>query len=95
MRNETRQDTSFFNKKQEKQEKKKNWKNREKTLKKQGGKTGKKRKLQEILKQDLDDVSGNAENGNEFLSRFQERLKTETRTKIPHTGDKASLDRRG
>ena len=63
----------------------KNKKNMEKT-----GKTGvktpknwkkleKNRKLQEIQKQDFDKVPGNAENGNEFSTRFQEMLKTETR----------------
>ena len=39
------------------------------------------KKLQEIQKQDLDEVSGNAEKGNEFSTRFREMLKTETRTR--------------
>ena len=39
------------------------------------------RKLQEIQKQDFDEVPGNAENGNKFSARFWEMLKTETRTK--------------
>ena len=42
----------------------------------------KSRKLQEIQKEDFDKVPGNAENGNEFSTRFQEMLKTEKRTKI-------------
>ena len=69
----------------------KNKKNREKTEKNRGKntkkqekkqtKTGKNRKLQETQKQDFDEVPGNAENGNEFLARFREMLKTETGTK--------------
>ena len=54
----------------------------EKNTKKQEKKTGgKNRNLQEIQKQDFDEVLGNAENGNEFSMRFQEMLKTETITK--------------
>ena len=78
MGNKTIQETSFFNKKREKQGK--NRKNRGKNTKKQE-KIGKNRKLQEIQKQDFDKVPGNAENGNEFSTRFREMLKTETRTK--------------
>ena len=55
---------------------------------KTGGKTllkkpqeKKKKKIQEIQKRDFDKVSGNAENGNEFSTRFWEMLKTKTRTK--------------
>ena len=59
----------------------KNWKNRGKITIKKQEKTEDKKKLQEIQKQDFDEVSGNAENGNKFSTRFQEMLKTETRTK--------------
>ena len=38
------------------------------------------RKLQEIQKQDFDEITENAENGNNILTRFREMLKTETRT---------------
>ena len=47
----------------------KNWKNRGKTLKSRK-KQAKNQKLQEIQKQDLDKVPGNAENGNEFRNEF-------------------------
>ena len=54
-----------------------------KTGKKKQEKTGEKsRKLQEIQKQDFNEVPGNAENGNEFLARFREMLKTETETRF-------------
>ena len=67
MGNDTIQDTSFFNEKQEKLGK--NWKNMGKTQKK--GKNRKKnRKLQEIQKQDFGEVPGNAENGNELGNKF-------------------------
>ena len=82
MGNETIQDTSFFNEKQEKQGK--NWKNRGINTKKQEKKqekTGKNRKLQEIQKGDFDEVPGNAENGKEFSARFREMLETETETR--------------
>ena len=66
----------------------KNEKSREKTGKTGGKKhtkkekTGEKnRKLQEIQKRDFEEVPGNAENGNEFLARFQEMLKPETETR--------------
>ena len=62
MGNLTIQETSFFNDKREKQGK--NWKNRGKITKKQE-KTGKNRKLQEIQKQDFDEILENAGNGNE------------------------------
>ena len=67
----------------------KNLKNRGKKTGKQGGKQYKKtvekkqeknRKLQEIQKRGFDEVLGNAENGKEFLARFREMLKTETRS---------------
>ena len=69
MGNETRQDTSFFNKDE---------KNREKNSKNRGG-NPKNRKLQEIHEQDFDEVPGNAENGNKISTRYQKMLKTETR----------------
>ena len=58
----------------------KNLKNRGKNTKKHEKTRRKKRKIQEIQKRDFHEVPGNAENGNEFSTRFQEMLKTETRT---------------
>ena len=52
-----------------------------KNTKKIGKNRKKNRNLQEIQKQDFDEVPGNAENRNEFSARFREMLKTETRTK--------------
>ena len=83
MGKETIQDTSFFNEKQEKLGKK-TGKTGEKTLKnrrkKQEKKQEKNRKLQEIRKQDFDELPGNAENRNKFSARFRDMLKTETRS---------------
>ena len=66
----------------------KNEKNREKTGKigekntKKQEKTGKKNRIfQEIQEQVFGEVTGNAENVNEFSARFREMMKTETRTK--------------
>ena len=74
---ETRRDKIlYFSTKKEKKGKKTG--KQEKTLKKEEEKN---RKLQEIQKRYLDEVSGNAENGNEFSTRFRKMLKTETRPK--------------
>ena len=78
MGNEAIQDTPFFNKKEKNREKK--LEKREKNTKKKNRK--KNRKLQEIQKQDFDEVPGNAENGNKFSARFREMLKTETETSL-------------
>ena len=74
MGNETIQDTSFFNEKREKQGKK--LKNRRKNTKKQGEKTGKNQKLQEIQKRDFDEVSGNAERSSQMSQNNDSRAKT-------------------
>ena len=58
----------------------------ENTLKNRRKKQEKSRRLQEIQKQDLEEVPGNAENGNKFSTRSWEMLKTETRTKTRSSG---------
>ena len=80
MGNETRQVTSFFNEKQKKKNKKleKQGKN---THKKNRKTREKKKSTKKNVKQDVDEVSGNADNGNKFSTRFWEMQKTETRTK--------------
>ena len=66
MGNETIQDASFFNKKQEKQGK--NWKNREKKTKKQEKQEKKKQEKTEDYKKYRNEIS----------TKFREMLKTET-----------------
>ena len=52
-----------------------------KNTKKQEKQEEKKQKITKNTETRFDEVSGNAENGNEFLTRFQEMLKTKMRTK--------------
>ena len=78
--NRKQDETRYIIFQQEKQGEKleKQGKKHKKKHEKQGGKN---RKLQELHKQDFDEVLGNAENKNEFSTRFREMLKTEKRTK--------------
>ena len=71
MRRNSRQEMGVNRKRDEKHHfSRTNKKNREKN-----------RKLQEIQKQDFDEISEIAENGNKISTRFWEMLKTESRTK--------------